>query len=406
MGQQDRTDAAAAASKPRSRLFEGLSRDTGLLALSSLFSDISTEMLYPVLPVFLTQTLGAGGAVVGLVEGVAQATQNIVQGFSGSLSDRLAKRKPIALVGYALSALSKPLIGLSASWSGVLGARFMDRLGAGSRSAPRDALVAASADEAHRGKAFGLEGAGDNAGAFFGPLIAVALITWFAIDLRQIFYLAVIPGLLAFTMVLFVRERSVDADAKAKIDASPARLPPGYRRYLAATAIFGLGNSSNAFLILQTKGLGASLQTTILIYAGFNLAAAVVSYPAGWLSDRLGRRNLLLAGQLLFVVAYLGFGLSHDLVVIGAMFGLYGVFQGVFRAVGKALAADYAPPRLRASAVGWYSATVGLSALIASLAAGLVWDRLGHAIVFLAGAGFAALGAVALLLLVPARASR
>jgi MFS family permease len=390
----------------REPLFGGLTRNTGLLALSSLFSDISTEMLYPVLPVFLTQTLGAGGAVVGLIEGVAQATQNIVQGFSGSLSDRLARRKPIALVGYALSALSKPLIGLSTSWSGVLGARFMDRLGAGSRSAPRDALVAASADEAHRGKAFGLEGAGDNAGAFFGPLIAVALISGLAIQLRWIFYLAVIPGLLAFLMVLLVREQPAAVEAKAKIDVSPARLPAGYHRYLIATAIFGLGNSSNAFLILQIRALGASLPTTILIYAGFNLAAALVSYPAGWLSDRVGRRNLLLGGQLLFVAAYVGFGLSHDLVLIGAMFGLYGAFQGVFRAVGKALAADFAPPHLRASAVGWYSATVGLAALAASLVAGVVWDRIDHAVVFLVGAGFAALGAIALVFLVPKDGAR
>src|SRR5690348_15238437 len=282
----------------RQPLFAGLTRNTGLLALSSLFSDISTEMLYPILPVFLTQTLGAGGAIVGLIDGLAVATQNIGQGFSGTLSDRLQRRKPIALIGYALSALSKPLIGISTAWTGVLGARFLDRLGAGARSAPRDALVAASAHEDHRGKAFGLEGAGDNAGAFFGPLIAVALITYFAIDLRRIFYLAIIPGVLAFLMVLLVEERPVAAGAKARIDASPLRLPRGYRRYLVATAIFGLGNSSNAFLILETRALGASLSTTILIYAAFNLAAALISYPAGHLSDRLGRRNLLLAGQL------------------------------------------------------------------------------------------------------------
>jgi len=304
-------------------------------------------------------------------------------------------------VGYALSALSKPLIGVSSSWAGVLGARFSDRIGAGLRGAPRDALVAASAHEDHRGKAFGLEGAGDNAGAFLGPLLAVALISWFAVDLRWIFYLAVIPGLLAFLMVLLVRERPSDVSAKAKIDVLPTRLPPGYRRYLVATALFGLGNSSNAFLILETRALGASLTTTILIYAAYNLAAAVVSYPAGWLSDRVGRRNLLLGGQLLFVVAYLGFGLSHDLALIGAMFGLYGVFQGVFRAVGKAIAADFAPAQLRASAIGWYLATVGVAGLIASLVAGLVWDRIDHAVVFLVGAGFAAAGALALVLMVP-----
>jgi MFS family permease len=389
------------AAKPRSRLFEGLTRDTGLLALSSLFSDISTEMLYPVLPVFLTQTLGAGGSVVGLVEGLAQATQNIAQGFSGALSDRLKRRKPIALVGYALSALSKPLIGVSASWAGVLGARFLDRLGAGSRSAPRDALIAASADEAHRGKAFGLEGAGDNAGAFLGPLIAVALISLWAVPLRWIFFLAVIPGLIAFLMVTMVREAPGETHAKVSLGAAATRLPGGYRRYLLATAIFGLGNSSNAFLILETRAMGASLQTTILIYAAFNLAAALVSYPAGWLSDRLGRKRLLLAGEVLFVVAYLGFGLSRDVAVIAAMFLLYGVFQGVFRAAGKALAADFATPALRASAIGWYSATVGLSGLVASLVAGLIWDRMAHAVVFLLGAGFAAMGVLALLLLVP-----
>src|SRR5512143_878208 len=167
--------------------FAGLTRDTGLLALSSLFADISTEMLYPILPVFLTQVLGAGGSAVGLIEGFALATQNIAQGFSGSLSDRLRRRKPIALAGYALAAISKPLIGVSTTWSGVLGARFLDRLGAGGRSAPRDALVAASATPEHRGKAFGLEGAGDNAGAFLGPLIAVLLLTVWAIDMRWIF---------------------------------------------------------------------------------------------------------------------------------------------------------------------------------------------------------------------------
>jgi len=381
--------------------FAGLTRDTGLLALSSLFADISTEMLYPILPVFLTQTLGAGGSAVGLIEGFAQATQNIAQGFSGSLSDRLRRRKPIALAGYALAAISKPLIGVSTTWSGVLAGRFLDRLGSGGRSAPRDALVAASAAPEHRGKAFGLEGAGDNAGAFLGPLIAFLLLTVWSIDMRWIFYLAVIPGLLAFAMVLLVRETPARARSEVKIDASPLRLPPGYRRYLAATAIFGLGNSSNAFLILQTRALGASLQATILIYAGFNLVAALISYPAGHLSDRFGRRNLLLAAEAVFLVSYLGFGLSRNLVVVGAMFALYGLFQGIFRAVGKALASDFASPSRRAGAVGWYSATVGLAGLIASLVAGALWDRMGHAAVFLYGAGLAAAGLLALALLVP-----
>jgi MFS family permease len=386
-------------------LLRGLSRNTVFLALASLFADISTEMLYPVLPIFLTQTLKVGGGVIGLIEGVAVATQNLAQGVSGSLSDRLQRRKAIALVGYGVAALSKPLIGLSSAWPGVLGARFADRLGTGVRSAPRDALIAASADEAHRGKAFGLEGVGDNAGAFLGPVLAVLLLAAWRMDLRLIFYLAVAPGLLAFMMVLFVRERKVDAKAKTKIDVGLRRFPRRYIAYLAAIALFGLGNSSNAFLILQTKALGASLTGTILIYAAFNLVAALVSYPAGALSDRLGRRNLLVLALAVFLGSYLGFALTRNIVLIGALFVLYGAYQGVFRAVGKALASDLAPAALRAGGVGWYGATIGLSGLIASAVAGQLWDRVGHAAVFLYGAVFALIGAIALLLLVrdPAR---
>lgn len=179
------------------RYFAGLSRNTFLLALSSLFADISTEMLYPVLPVFLTQVLHASGSIVGIVDGVAQATQNIVQGFSGAISDRLQRRKPVALIGYLLAAFAKPLMGLATVWQALLGARLLDRFGAGMRSAPRDALVASSVDERDRGRAFGLEGLGDNAGAFLGPLLALLLLYGLHFDLRSVFYLAIIPGLLA-----------------------------------------------------------------------------------------------------------------------------------------------------------------------------------------------------------------
>ena len=386
-------------------LFAGLSRDSWLLAAASLFADISTEMLYPVLPIYLTQTMKAGGTVVGLVEGIAEGAQNLVQGFSGTLSDRLQRRKPIALAGYALAALAKPLIGLSTAWPGVLGARLLDRLGAGSRSAPRDALIAASADEASRGKAFGLEGVGDNLGAFIGPMIAVVLLLFWSIDLRAIFYLALIPGLLALLMVLLVRERTSRQDTKAKIDFSLRRMPAAYRRYLLATLLFGIGNSSNAFLILRTRDLGASLVTTILIYAAFNLVAALVSYPAGALSDRFGRRNLLLTSLAIFLAAYLGFALATDLIFATALFVLYGAYQGMFRAAGKALASDLVPEALRASGIGWYGTTIGLSGVIAGAVGGLLWDHIGHTAVFFYGAAFAMIGAAALLVLVPARRS-
>jgi MFS family permease len=347
------------------RYFAGLSRNTFLLAFASLFADISTEMLYPVLPVFLTQTLKASGSVVGLVEGFAQATQNIVQGFPGALSDKLQKRKPIALVGYFLAAIAKPLMGLSTVWQGVFGARLLDRLGAGSRSAPRDALIASSVDEKDRGKAFGLEGVGDNAGAFLGPLLAVFLLYSLHVGLRTIFYLAIIPGLLAFSMVLLVTERPAAATAKSKINVSLRQFPKGYWKYLLVTVLFGVGNSSNSFLILRTQDIGASLETTILIYAAFNLVAALISYPAGSLSDRWGRRNILLLSFLIFFVAYLGFALTRNVALIAVLFAGYGLYQGIFRSVGKALATDFVPAQLRASGVGWYNTTVGLVGLVA-----------------------------------------
>ena len=275
------------------RYFTGLSRNTFLLALSSLFGDISTEMLVPILPIFLTQTFKASGSVIGLVEGIAGATQNITQGLSGSLSDKLQRRKSIALVGYFLAAIGKPMMGIATMWQGVLCGRFVDRFGAGTRSAPRDALIASSVDQANRGRAFGLEGTGDNAGAFLGPLLALLLLVVYRLQIRWIFYLAVIPGLLAFLMVLFVHEQPLKTAAKSKIDINPLQFPKAYWNYLLATAIFGIGNSSNAFLILETKDIGASMTATILIYSGFNLVAALISYPAGFLSDRFGRRNLL-----------------------------------------------------------------------------------------------------------------
>jgi len=378
-----------------------MSRNTFLLALSSLFADISTEMLYPVLPVFLTQTLKASGSVVGLVDGFAQATQNIVQGFSGTLSDKLQTRKPLALFGYFLSAVAKPLMGLSTVWQGVFAARLLDRFGTGTRSAPRDALVASSVDERDRGRAFGLEGLGDNAGAFLGPLVALLLLSVLHFELRSMFYLAIIPGLLAFLMVLLVSEQRVAVAAKSKIDVNLGQFPRRYWNYLVATALFVAGNSSNAFLILQTRDVGVSLETTILIYAAFNLVAALISYPAGALSDRWGRRNILLAAIAVFFAAYLGFALTRNVLLIGALFVLYGLYQGAFRAVGKALASDLVPRHLRASGVGWYSTTVGLWQLVASVIAGSLWDRIGHAAVFYFGALFAAVGIIALLALVP-----
>jgi MFS family permease len=382
------------------KYFAGLSRNTFLLAAASLFADISTEMLYPILPIFLIGTLHASGSVVGLIEGTAQATQNIVQGFAGTLSDRTRKYKAFALLGFLVAASAKPLMGFATVWEDVFAARLLDRIGTGTRSAPRDALVAASVADKDRGRAFGLEGLGDNAGAFLGPVIAVLLIT-LAIEIRTIFFIAVVPGLLAFAMVLLVRERPTGPAAKAQRAVRAQQLPLAYWKYLAVTALFGLGSSSNSFLILQTKDIGASLSTTILIYAAFNLVAALVSYPAGSLSDRWGRRNMLLAAYVVFFIAYLGLALTRYIPAVAILFAGYGVFHGMFRAVGKAFAADLAPVELRAGAIGWYTTTVGLLGLVASLVAGELWDHVGHEAVFYYGATFALAGGVALVWMNP-----
>lgn len=389
--------------KPIKGYFSGISRNTILLALASLFSDIATEMLYPILPIFLTQHLNAGGSVVGLIEGIAQAVQNIMQGFSGWLADKTHKTKSIAAAGYLLGALAKPLIGLSTSWQGVLGGRFLDRLGTGLRSAPRDALLAASVSQDNRGKAFGLEGFGDNLGAFLGPLLAIFLLIFLKIDIHYIFYLAFIPGILAFFLVLFVKQRAAEVKVKSTIEVSLQPFPASYWKYLLVTAVFGMGNFSSSFLILQTQSITASLTTTIFIYASFNLVAALVSYPAGLLSDMFGRRNILLASFIFHFFTFLGFVFANSIVLIAVLFVLYGIFQGIFRTVGKSLAIDLVPAKLHASGVGWYSATIGLLGLFASIIAGLLWDNVGHGAAFLFGAVFSITGCVILIWLVPSK---
>lgn len=234
-----------------------------------------------------------------------------------------------------------------------------------------------------------------------GPLLAAVLLYALNVRMRSIFYLAVIPGLMAFLMVLLVKERPGPVPSKSRLDVGTRQLPKSYWKYLLVTALFCVGNSSNAFVILRIQETGATLETTILVYAAFNLVAALVSYPAGSLSDWWGRRDVLLASFIVALIAYLGLATAQGMVLSAALFVFYGSYQGVFRAVGKALAADLVPEHLRAGGIGWYSATVGLLQLAASLVAGMLWDRVSHAAVFYYGALFALLGSVALPVLIP-----
>lgn len=383
--------------------FKGLTRDTILLTFTSLFADIATEMLYPVLPIFLTQVIAAPASIVGIVEGLATAAQNIIQGFSGWISDKTKSPKKIALLGYGLAALSKPLIGLSNSWPQVTFWRTSDRLGTGVRSAPRDALIASSASEANRGRAFGLEGAGDNLGAFLGPLLAVFLLFSLHLDIRNIFYLTFIPAFLAFLMVFLVSSKPTVKNEPKKPPLSLKPLPKSYWKYLLTIGIFGLGNLSSAFVILEAKNIGLSTGVTIIIYAFFNLAAAIASFPVGVLSDKLGRKNLLLFCFLIFIVSFLGFANNKNFILMAALFLLYGVFQGTFRAVGKATAVDLVPAHLKASGVGWYSTVVGLSGFLASFIGGQLWVKINPSATFYYGAILGSLALIFLFFALPSK---
>ena len=384
------------------RYGRGLTRDTYLLSFTSMFADISTEMLYPILPSFVTQVLGATAGTLAGIEGIATATQYLVQGPSGWLSDRLRKPGYLAAGGFLVAALAKPLIGAAAGWPEALTGRFVDRFGTGIRSAPRDAMIAASASEGARGRAYGMESLGDNLGAFIGPLVCAFLLFGVQLHIRSIFYVAVVPGLVSVALVLMVRGRAPQAATTASA-TDHRRLPAAYWRYLVAVALFGLGNATSALVILRAQGLGLSLEETLLAYAGLNLTASLASLPAGYVADQIGRKSTLIAAFAVFVLVYLGFAIGENVLVAGLLLVVFGVFQGTYRTVGKALAADLSTAGARATGLGLYSMTIGLTGLVASVVGGQLWDRFSPSATFWYGGGCALAGILALLILVADR---
>jgi MFS family permease len=283
-------------------------------------------------------------------------------------------------------------MGLSTAWQGVLAGRLLDRSGAGTFAAPRDALVSLSTDERHRGRGFGLENLGQNAGAFLGPLLTVLLLYELQIEIRNIFYLAVIPALVAFAIALVLREPRMQSRPTGSVILYPTRLPVDYWKFLLVIALFSVGNSSNSFFILRTQELSASLLTTILTYSGFNLVAAIMSFPIGWLSDRWERRRLLLGTFAVSLLVYGGFAYAQSLAFAILLFLAYGFYEAGFRSVGRAIASEFVGEELRASALAWFSATAGLFQLVASLVGGLLWDQFGHTSTFIYGAISSATG--------------
>ena len=381
-------------------LFKGITGNVLILGLVSLFTDISSEMIYPLLPLFLTTVLGAGPAFLGLIEGVAESTASLLKLASGIVSDRVRSRKKLVLAGYAISSAARPLTALAASPLAVLFIRFADRVGKGIRTSPRDALIADSIDPAIRGKAFGFHRSMDHAGAIIGPLIATMLLTWFVSDLRAVFWLAAIPGGAAVLLIV-LKVREVEP-AHRKADSNFFEiLPTGrLRSYLLILLLFTLGNSSDVFLLLRAGELGVTPARIPLLWTYFHVVKMLATMPFGSLSDRIGRRGVIVAGWGVYALAYTGFAFARTELHVWLLFAFYGLFYGLTEGVEKALLADIADPAERGTAFGWYNFAVGIGALPASLLFGFIWQRLGPPAAFGIGALLAFLAAVLLLVFV------
>lgn len=380
-------------------MLSGISGNVLILGVVSFLTDVSSEMIYPLLPLFLTTVLGAGPAFLGVIEGVAESTAAFLKLVSGVVSDRTKSRKGLVLAGYTLSSLARPLVAAATVPAAVLAIRFADRVGKGVRTSPRDALIADSTDPAVRGKAYGFHRAMDHAGALVGPLIATLLLAGAALDLRTVFWLSAVPGLLAVILIIL---RVRDVERKRTSDGSflGAVPPGGLRRYLAILVLFTLGNSSDAFLLLRASQLGVPPARIPLLWAFFHLVKMLASTPFGALSDRIGRRRVIVAGWGVYALSYLGFSAVSSEPACWLLFALYGTFYGMTEGTEKAFIADLVPADARGGAFGWYHFAVGVGALPASVLFGLIWEKAGQGAAFVFGAALAALAAVLLLTLV------
>jgi MFS family permease len=388
-----------------------LGRNVVALAAVSFFTDASSEMIYPLLPVFLTATLGASASALGVIEGAAETTASLLKLASGWWSDRVGRRKPLVVFGYTLASLVRPLIAAAQSATQVLLIRLTDRIGKGIRNSPRDALIADSVPPDIRGRAFGFQRAADHAGGVVGPLVAFALLQWLTLDLRTVFWLALIPGAFAvFTVIVFVRERprhvapgapSAPGALVAPGDAAilpvvHAPLPRRFWAYLGVLLIFTLGNSTDAFLLLRANQLGVPIAGIPILWATLHVVKTLTSTHGGALSDRIGRMPTLIAGWMVYALVYFGFAAASEHWHAWGLFIAYGLFFALTEGTERALVADLVPAARRGTAFGWFHLTVGLGMLPASVLFGLVWDRFGAPSAFAMGAALAGIAAAAI----------
>jgi MFS family permease len=370
----------------------------------SFFTDTATEMVYPLLPLFLTRTLGAGAMSLGIIEGVAEAANSVLKILSGRLTDKWGTPKPIVLVGYVLSSAMRPLIGLASSWTHVLTLRFADRLGKGIRGAPRDAMLATFASPEQRGRIYGFHRAMDHAGAVLGPLLATAFLYFYPENYRTLFALTIIPGIIVVILLLRLPNvrttappQSVSArnsqlptpNAPPSLKLRGARLSPELVKALAIILIFSLGNASDAFLLLRLTDLGIAAVWVPLLWSALHVVKVGSSVIGGELSDRFGRRAMIGLGWIVYALVYAGFGFFDTPALVIAVFLSYGLYFGFTEGVEKAWIADLADASERGTAFGYYNAVLGVGSLIASLLFGFIWTRVSPHAAFLTGSALA-----------------
>ncbi|MFN0087045.1 MAG: MFS transporter [Blastocatellia bacterium] len=379
-----------------------LPRNVIALGLVSLFNDASSEIIYPLLPLFLIGALGAGPAFVGLIEGVTESASSLLNLPAGWLSDRIRRRKGLVLFGYGLASLARPGLAMAGAAWHVMGLRLVDRIGKGARSGPRDALIADSSPPEARGIAFGFHRAMDHLGAIVGALLSAWLLGLFNGDFRRVFWAASIPALIAVSILIFaVRETPIEPAAEAARKAvdpnPPIRFTGNFKGYLAALLLFTLGNSSDAFLLLRAWQAGIGVTSIPLLWAALHLSKSVFSLLGGGMSDRLGRKRLIVSGWIVYAVIYLAFAAASTPPHIWALFLCYGIYFGLTEGVEKAFVADLTAPQMRGSAFGLYNLIIGIGALPASLLTGWLWQRFGAETALGAGAIVSLLAAAMLL---------
>jgi MFS family permease len=359
------------------------------LGTVSFLTDLSSEMIYPLLPLFLASVLGAGAVALGAIEGVAESTAALLKVFSGIWTDRTGKRKRLIVAGYSLAGAARPLIGLATAWFMVLALRFVDRIGKGLRTSPRDALLADVTAPSRRGEAFGFHRAMDHAGAVVGPLVAAALLRWADVPLRHVFLLAAIPAALVVVILLGAVHEPKRVAQEDGVRGHFGDLGRDFRLLLLAVFVFTLGNSTDAFLLLRLSEAGVGAHWIAVLWSAHHVVKMFCTYAGGRFSDRFGRRQLVLCGWLLYAATYVAFGVASSPGTLVVVFLVYGVYFGLTEPVERAWVADLVPARVRGTAFGFYNGAVGLAALPASLLFGVLWQMFGSATAFLVGAALA-----------------